>query len=127
LRCAFIFLGLNGFDTEKTFESLKELYDVRSSIIHGSEKRSKIKDNDKQELIVYARKCLISFYILLSSYDISTSTPKKNLKQTLLQEVDIAMIDSSRWEPLRKKINSAIKDLQISDIPFMKDDQDWKV
>ncbi len=63
LRCAFI-LGPNGFDTEKTFARLKELYDVRSSIIHGSEKRPKIKDNGRQELIVYARKCIISFYIL---------------------------------------------------------------
>lgn len=98
-----------------------------SSTIHGSEKRTKIKDNDRQELIVYARKYLISFYILLSSYHICTSTPNKNLKQTLLQEIDMVMIDSSRSESLGEKINSAIQDLQISGIPFMRDDQDWKV
>jgi hypothetical protein len=107
MRCAFS-LGLTGFDTKKTFTRLKQLYDLRSLIIHGSQKRPKIKDNYKQELIVYARNCLISFY-MLSSYHIGTSTPNKNLKRTPLQEIDMAMIDSSRSESLRKKITSAIQ------------------
>jgi hypothetical protein len=70
-----------------------------SSIIQGSEISPKIKDNDRQELNVYGRICLISLYIL-SSYPIGTSTPNKNLKQILLQEIEIAMIDSSLWESL---------------------------
>jgi hypothetical protein len=36
------------------------------------------------------------------------------------------MIDSSS-ESLQKKISNAIQDFEISSIPFMVDDQDWKV
>jgi Apea-like HEPN len=42
MRSSFI-LGLNRFDTKETFKRLKKLYDLRSSIIHGSQKRTKIK------------------------------------------------------------------------------------
>jgi hypothetical protein len=50
----------------------------------------------------------------------------KNLKQELLQEIEQAMIDSSS-ESLQKEINNAIQDFEISGIPFMIDDRDWKV
>jgi Apea-like HEPN len=122
MRGAFI-LGLNGFDTSNAFSRLKELYNLRSSIVHGSKKRPKVEDT--LELIVYARRCLISFYILCFNC-IGTNTPTKDLKQELLQEIDQAMIDSSS-ESLQKEINNAIPDFEISGIPFMIDDRDWKV
>jgi Apea-like HEPN len=40
IRGAFI-LGLNGFDTSTTFRRLKELYNLRSSIVHSSKKDPK--------------------------------------------------------------------------------------
>jgi hypothetical protein len=40
IRGDFI-LGLNGFDTRTTFHRLKELYNLRSSIVHGSKKDPK--------------------------------------------------------------------------------------
>jgi hypothetical protein len=40
IRGAFI-LGLNGFDTSITFRRLKELYNLRSSIVHSSKKDPK--------------------------------------------------------------------------------------
>lgn len=57
-----LMLGLSGFDTNKTLSRLKELYNLRSRIVHGSRKRPKVEDT--LELIVYARRCLLSFYIL---------------------------------------------------------------
>jgi hypothetical protein len=58
-------------------------------------------------------------HIILLSYRQIHS--QQDVKQTLLQEIDMAMIDSSRWKSLRRKINGAIKNLQISGIPFMRD------
>jgi hypothetical protein len=63
--------------------------------------------------------------LLLSSYHIHTSTRSKNLKQTLLQEIDMAMMDNSSQESLRK--NSIIQDLEISSIAFIRNPWDWKV
>ena len=62
MRGGDLILGLSGFDTSKTFSRLKELYNLRSRIVHGSRKRPKVEDI--LELIVYARRCLLSFYIL---------------------------------------------------------------
>jgi hypothetical protein len=120
MRGAFI-LGLNGFDTSKTFSRLKELYNLRSSIVHGSRKRPPVEDT--LELIVYARQCLISFYILCFNR-IGTNTPTKDLKQDLLQEIDQAMIDSSSRSLQKEIISSTIQDFEISGIPFMIDDRD---
>jgi hypothetical protein len=36
-----LMLGLSGFDTNKTLSRLKELYNLRSRIVHGSRKRPK--------------------------------------------------------------------------------------
>lgn len=74
IRCAFI-LGLNGFDAKEKFKRLKQLYDLRSRIIHGSEKRTKIRI--RQELIIYARRRLLSFYILCPNR-IDASAPTKS-------------------------------------------------
>ena len=63
--------------------------------------------------------------ILLSHRYIGTSTRSKNLKQTLLQEIDMAMMDNSSQESFHK--NSIVQDLQFSGILFMKNDWDWKV
>lgn len=63
--------------------------------------------------------------LLLSSYHIDTSTCSKNHNQTLLQEIDMAMMDNSSQESPRK--NSIIRGLQISSIPFIRNDWDWKV
>ena len=40
-------------------------------------------------------KSLISFYISSSSHHIGTSTPNKNIMQTLLHEVDMTKMDNS--------------------------------
>ena len=87
------------------------------------QKRPKIEDT--LELIVYARRCLISIYILCFNR-VGTNIPTKELKQDLLQEIDQAMIDGS-LESLQMEICNAIQDFEISDIPFMIDDRDWKV
>jgi hypothetical protein len=57
---------------------------------------------------------------------VGTNIPTKDLKQGLLQEIDQAMIDGS-LESLQMEICNAIQDFEISDIPFMIDDRDWKV
>jgi hypothetical protein len=49
----------------------------------------------------------------------------KNIKQTPLQEIDMAMMDNSSQESLRK--NSIIQDLEISSIAFIRNPWDWKV
>jgi hypothetical protein len=75
--------------------------------------------------VVYARRCLISIYILCFNR-VGTNIPTKDLKQDLLQEIDQAMSDGS-LESLQMEICNAIQDFEISDIPFMIDDRDWKV
>jgi hypothetical protein len=54
-----------------------------------------------------------------------TSISSKNLKQTLLQEIDMAMMDNSRQESFRK--NSTIRGIEISIIAFIRNHWDWKV
>jgi hypothetical protein len=82
-------------------------------------KRPKIEDT--LELVVYARRCLISFYILCF-YRVGTKNiPTKDLNQDLLQEIEQAIIDGS-LESLQMEICNAIQDFEISDIPFMIDD-----
>jgi hypothetical protein len=82
-------------------------------------KRPKIEDT--LELVVYARRSLISFYILCF-YRVGTKNiPTKDLNQNLLQEIEQAIIDGS-LESLQMEICNAIQDFEISDIPFMIDD-----
>jgi hypothetical protein len=57
----------------------------------------------------YARRCVISFYILCFNR-VGTNIPAKDLKQDLLQEIDQAMIDGS-LESLQMEISNAIQDL----------------
>jgi hypothetical protein len=53
-----------------------------------------MKDNNMQETIFYARKCLISFYYYYPHTTYTHLTRSKNLKQTLIQEIDMAMMDN---------------------------------
>jgi len=76
--------------------------------------------------VVYARRCLISFYILCFNRVGTKNILTKDLYQDLLQEIDQAIIDGS-LESLQMEICNAIQDFEISDIPFMIDDRDWKV
>jgi hypothetical protein len=62
-------------------------------MVHGSKKRPKVKDT--LELIDYARRCLISFYILRFNR-VDTNIPTKDLKQDLLQEIDQAIMMAHR-------------------------------
>ena len=71
--------------------------------------------------MVYARRCLISFYILCFNRVGTKNIPTKDLNQDLLQEFDQAIIDGS-LESLQMEICNAIQDFEISDIPFMIDD-----
>jgi hypothetical protein len=104
-----LYLRFNGFDTSKTFSRLKELYYLRRYT----------------KAYLLCKKMPISFYILCFNR-ISTNTPMKDLKQDLLQEIDQAMIDNSSGS-LQKEISNTIQDFEISGIPFMIDDRDWKV
>jgi hypothetical protein len=76
--------------------------------------------------VVYARRCLISFYILCFNRVGTKNIPTKDLYQDLLQEIDQAIIDGS-LESLQMEICNAIQDFEISDIPFMIDDLVGKV
>ena len=96
---------------------------LEGSIVHGFKIRPNIEDT--LELVVYARRCLISFYILCFNRVGTKNIPTKDLNQDLLQEIDQAMIDGS-LELLQMEICNAIQDFEISDIPFMIDDRDWK-
>ena len=71
-------------------------------------------------------KCLISFYISSSSHHIGTSSPNKNIKQTLLHEVDRTKMDNSDNSKVHFK-NCAIQDFQISSIPFIRNSRMGKV
>ncbi len=76
--------------------------------------------------MVYARRCLISIYILCFNRVGTKNIPTKDLNQDLLQEIDQAIIDGS-LESLQMEICNAIQDFEISDIPFMIDDRVGKV
>ncbi len=111
LRAAFL-LGLKGLDPTNVFKQLGKLYDIRSTLVHGGESKESY-SRERDELTQYARFSIIIFSILLKSRK-RCVLKKKERKQALLREIDLAMLDVSKRESLHKEIEKGIKDFAIN-------------
>ena len=104
-RAGFI-LGLSGADSVQVFEKLKALYNMRSKLVHGG--GTPPYDPDRGHISTYTRQAIIIFLILLHNKKRS-SIGKKRRKESLLKEIDYAMLDTKKRALLQKEIKKGLK------------------
>jgi len=104
-RAAFI-LGLSGMDSIESFEKLKVFYNNRSKLVHGG--GTLPYDSERHMVARYTRRSIIIFLILLKS-ESRKSVKKRERKQSILKEIDYAMLDNKSRELLRKEIINGMK------------------
>lgn len=111
-RAAFL-LGLGGLDSIKVFEKIRTFYSHRSKIVHGAGS-SKKQIEEAHLLSEYTRKSIIIFLILLKEERFE-KVGKKKRKQTILKEIDYAMLDPQH----KKRISNEVKrGLRHFKLPF---------
>jgi hypothetical protein len=103
-RAAFL-LGLCGMDPEVTFEKLKDMYNMRSKIVHGGGSLSQ--DPERYVLAQYTRRALMIFLILLSKSK-RRKERRKERKIKILKEVDYAMLDEGKRKSLKNEIDRGL-------------------
>ncbi|MCX7195164.1 MAG: HEPN domain-containing protein [Proteobacteria bacterium] len=108
-RAAFL-LSLCEIDPIEAFEKLKDSYNKRSTLIHG--RGSLSHDPDRYLISKYTRKSIIIFLILLRSEERRKIGNKKR-KESLLKEIDYAMLDENKRKSLKKEISKGIKEFML--------------
>jgi len=110
LRAAFL-LGLSGFDSLEVFEKLKKLYNIRSTLLHGSGEMKY--ESDIHLVSRYCRRALMIFMILLKNSGRRNISSRKR-KSEILKEIDYAMIDNRRMKSLKSEISKELKNFQLN-------------
>lgn len=108
-RAAFL-LSLCEIDPIEAFEKLKDSYNKRSTLVHGG--GSLPHDPDRYLVSKYTRKSIIIFLILLRSEERRKIGNKKR-KESLLKEIDYAMLDENKRKSLKKEISKGIKEFTL--------------
>jgi len=110
-RAAFL-LGLHNQDPVEVFSNLKSFYSDRSKLLHG---RGALEDsgyNKRFKVGAYARRSIMIFLILLNSNKIKKIS-KNGRKESLLREIDNAMLDLEKREKLQKEISKGIEKFKL--------------
>lgn len=108
-RAAFL-LGLCDINSIEAFEKLKVFYNHRSKLVHGG--GTTPHDPDRHLVSSYTRKTITIFLILLSNSE-RKKIGKKKRKESILKEIDYAMLDWSKRKLLKKEVNKGIKDFKL--------------
>lgn len=108
-RAAFL-LSLCGIDPIEAFEKLKDSYNIRSKLVHGG--GSLPHDPDRYLVSKFTRKSIIIFLILLKS-KARRNIPNKKRKESLLKELDYAMLDENKRNYLKKEITKGLKEFML--------------
>lgn len=108
-RAAFL-LGLGNIDSIEAFEKLKVFYNHRSKLVHGEG----ITHHDPDRYLVssYTRKAITIFLILLSNSDRKTIGKKKR-KESILKEIDHAMLDQGKCKLLKQEVRKGLNGFKL--------------
>jgi hypothetical protein len=93
-RCAYI-LGINSEERRKIQEKVKDLYDLRSRIVHDGE--NSINDKDIDELRELATKCLFKILEIKDKYKLEGTEDLKKLIQGKKSEVIYQFLPDQPW------------------------------
>jgi len=108
-RAAFL-LGLGDINSIEAFEKLKVFYNHRSNLVHAGSTNPY--DPDRHLVSSYTRKAITIFLILLSSNSRKTIN-KKTRKESILKEIDHAMLDQDKCKLLKQEVRKGLNDFKL--------------